>query len=77
MPIDIFAFANGNYVVMEDGRQIPEATGSWLLLIAEKIKATGRDPLGGEIMMPDGRTARLFEVDGEEGGPKRLNWRFK
>lgn len=69
MKLDILCFPNGNYAVCADEKQIPEANGSWLLMIADKLTAEGLDPLQAEITLPNGRQAQFFRT---QAGT--LNW---
>ena len=72
MKITVYWFANGNFAVLRDDQQVPEAQGSWLLSVAEKLEKAGIDPLEAEINLPDRKhQARFFRTS--EG---QLNWRI-
>ena len=66
-------FASGSTMAFEDGEQVPAAQSPWLVVFAEYLAAQGIDPTDQEIVMPDGKGARIFSFE-DEDGEVNYNW---
>lgn len=64
--IKVSFFYNGMQMAFQDGAQVPELQGSWILLWADNAKKAGYDPTKMDITMPNGMKVKIFET--EEGG---------
>ena len=65
----VIFFPNGNTIVFENGKQVPELQQSWLLLYVKMLTEQGIDPTTVEFVLPDTRHADVFRLDGG-----RFNW---
>lgn len=71
--IKIELFGSGSTMALEDGSQLPEAQEPWLMVFADYLKAQDIDPTQCHITLPNGRQARVFEIDDMDGGTL-YNW---
>lgn len=68
---DVIFFPNGNTAVCDEhGQQVPQLQEPWILLYVQKLINEGADPLTLNILMPNGRSAKLFKI------PDGWNWRI-
>ena len=56
-------FPNGNTAFFKNGSQVPELQESWLQLYVAFVKAHGINPMEVEFTLPDGRRAKLIELE--------------
>lgn len=68
----VLCFPNGNTVVFEGDQQVPELQQPWILAVAERIAACGRDPTTARWTLPGAREARVFKKPDGSG----FNWEF-
>ena len=66
--IKVMFFSSGSTAAFRDGQQVPMLQESWLMLYVQVVVARGIDPTELDIVLPDGRHAKIFEADGT------LNW---
>jgi len=60
----LYLFPNGNTGVFdEEGHQIPKLQKPWLTLFARFLKEHGEDPTQMEVILPNGKHARIIELE--------------
>ncbi len=69
--MNIMFFPNGNTAAFENNQQVPVLQESWFMLYVQMIKAIGYEPTEIEFTMPNGKHARVIELD--DG---RYSWQF-
>lgn len=65
-------FSSGSTMAFEDSQQVPAAQKPWVMVFAEYLASIGIDPVGHEFIMPDGRQARIVQIEDE--GEVTYNW---
>jgi len=67
----VIFFPNGNTIVFEKGKQVPDLQESWFMLYVGMVAAYGLDPTQMEFVMPNATRAEVIETSQGD-----FNWRI-